>query len=310
MSSNARAIFPDCTPDLADLMTPELRAIVPELDVHIGAPDGEAALIEMIRPYQAVMPLFVYLSETVLTACPELRTITYLSTGIATRLDLAAAERLGIRVRGVRGYGDRSVAEHALALMFASARNIASMDRDLRAGVWLQRPGTELAGKILGIVGLGGVGRSLAPLAAAIGMKVIAWNRSGVPADCPCTFAELDELLACADIVSLHLALNDETRGMIDLRRISLMKQRAILINTARGGLVDETALIDALSIGRLGHAGIDTYHVEPLPADHPLTRLPNVTLTTHAAWITVEASRNLLRIGLETLREELQALD
>jgi D-3-phosphoglycerate dehydrogenase len=139
-------------------------------------------------------------------------------------------------------------------------------------------------------------------------MRVIAWNRSGVPGDLPCRAVELDALLAEADVVSLHLSLNEGSRGLIDRRRIGMMRPGAILINTARGAILDEPALVDALREGRISHAGLDVFADEPLPENHPLTRLDNVTLTAHAAFMTKEASVRLLRMALELLAEERAA--
>jgi D-3-phosphoglycerate dehydrogenase len=139
-------------------------------------------------------------------------------------------------------------------------------------------------------------------------MRVLAWNRSGVPDDLPAQATRLDELLAQADVVSIHLVLNEGTRGLIDRRRLGLLKPGAIFINTARGAIVDEPALIEALREGRIAHAGLDVFTTEPLPADHPLAALPNVTLTAHAAFATREASERLLRTALEILAEERRA--
>jgi D-3-phosphoglycerate dehydrogenase len=248
------------------------------------------------------------MDEELLAACKSLKVIVFLGTGAASFIDLAAAERLGIRVRAYGGYGDQSVAEHAIALMFAASRQIATMDRALRKGHWETLNGIELAGKVLGVVGTGGIGKAMLRLGAGLGMRVIAWNRSGVPEDLPCEAVELDALLAQADVISLHLSLNESSRGMIDRRRIGLMRPGAILINTARGAILDEPALIDALREGRLAHAGLDVFADEPLPEGHPLTRLDNVTLTSHAAFMTREASERLLRMALEILAEERAA--
>jgi D-3-phosphoglycerate dehydrogenase len=136
-------------------------------------------------------------------------------------------------------------------------------------------------------------------LGAGLGMRVIAWNRSGVPEGLPCAAVELDELLGTADVVSLHLVLNEATRGFLDARRIGLIKPGAIFINTARGAIVDEKALVEALD------AGLDVFSEEPLPKGHPLTRLANVTLSAHAAFATREASERLLRMALDLLAEE-----
>ena len=305
----ASAVFADCSDELFALLTPELHAVVPRLAIHRGASTDEADLVRRLSPHQAALVFMAYLSEPVLAACPNLRSITYLATGLTTHVDLAAAQRLGVRVCGVKGYGDRAVAEHTLALIFAASRRLTQMDREIRAGRWRKRRGMELSGRTLGVVGLGGNGREVVRLATAVGMNVIAWNRSGAPADLPCTASELDPLLAAADIVSLHLELNDQTSGIIDRRRLGLMKSDAILVNVARAGLIDEAALIDAARSGRLAHVALDVFWREPVPADHPLLSLPNITLTAHAAWYTREASTRLLTAGLQTLREELAAM-
>jgi D-3-phosphoglycerate dehydrogenase len=179
----------------------------------------------------------------------------FLGTGAASFIDLVAADRLGIRVRTYGGYGDQSVAEHALALMFAAGRGIARMDREIRAGRFEPVNGIEFAGKSLGVLGTGGIGRAMVRLGAGLGMRVLAWNRSGVPDDLPAQAIELDDLLAQADVLSIHLTLNEGTRNFIDRRRLGLLKPGAILINTARGAIVDEAALIEALRDGRIAHA-------------------------------------------------------
>jgi D-3-phosphoglycerate dehydrogenase / 2-oxoglutarate reductase len=200
------------------------------------------------------------------------------------------------------------VAEHAVALMFAASRQLARMDRAMRAGAFEALDGIELAGKTLGVVGTGGIGKAMIRLGAGLGMNVIAANRSGVPDDLPCREVALDALLAEADVVSLHLVLNEGTRGMIDRRRIGLMGPGTILINTARGAILDEPALVEALCEKRIGHAGLDVFADEPLPQGHPLIALDNVTLTPHAAFMTREASQRLLRMALEILAEERAA--
>ena len=303
------ARFIDCPRFLAELITPELRALAPDLAISIGSPTGGEARAMLAECAIAVVD-HTALDAATLAACPRLRAIVFMGTGASSYIDLQAAERLGIRVRTIRGYGDRSVAEHALALTLAAARKIAAMDRAIRAGGWATLDGIELAGKMLGVVGTGGIGMEMVRLGAALGMDVIAWNRSGVPAGLPCAAWELDDLLARADVVSLHLALNDQTRGIIDRRRIGLLRPGAILVNTARGGLVDEAALTEALESGRLAQAGLDVFADEPLAQGHPLTRLDNVTLTGHAGFMTAVASARLLRSAFELVRDERAAAD
>ncbi len=216
-----------------------------------------------------------------------MRTIVFLGTGASTYIDVEAAERLGIRVRTVRGYGDRTIAEHAFALILASACHIAKMDRELRRGIWETPVGMELAGKRLGVIGTGGTGREVVKIAAAFGMEVVTWSRSAPPEDLPGTRVSLEELLATSDFVPLHLALNDATRGMLGRSQLEQMRPGAMLINVARAALVDEAALIDRLKSGHIAHAALDVFGQEPLPAGHPLTLLDNVTLTSHAAFKT-----------------------
>jgi D-3-phosphoglycerate dehydrogenase len=299
-----KARFIDCPPFLHELYRGDLASIVPELEINVGSPSRDEA-IALLEGATFAMNDHTMMDEALLAACPGLKAIVFLGTGAASFIDLQAAERLGIRVRAYGGYGDQSVAEHAIALMFAAARGIARMDREMREGRWETLNGIELAGRTLGVIGTGGIGKAMARLGAGLGMKVVAWNRSGVPEGLPCRAVELDELLSNADVVSLHLVLNEQTRGFLDRRRIGLIKPGAIFINSARGAIVDETALIEALQAGRIAHAGLDVFGTEPLPASHPLTRLENVTLSAHAAFATLEASERLLRMALELLAEE-----
>jgi D-3-phosphoglycerate dehydrogenase / 2-oxoglutarate reductase len=301
-----KATFIDCPPFLHELYQGELAKIVPDLEINLGSPSRDE-VIGLLADSRFAMNDHTMLDAALLEACPTLEAIVFLGTGAASYIDLAAAERLGIRVRAYGGYGDQSVAEHAIALMFAAARGIARMDREMREGRWETLNGIELAGRTLGVIGTGGIGKAMIRLGAGLGMRVIAWNRSGVPGDLPCGAVELDELLGTADVVSLHLVLNEQTRGFLDRRRIGLIKPGAIFINTARGAIVDEAALVEALAAGRIAHAGLDVFNAEPLPGDHPLTRLENVTLSAHAAFATREASERLLRMALELLAEERQ---
>ena len=176
------------------------------------------------------------------------------------------------------------------------------MDRATRGGTWEPLEGMQLQGKTLGLIGLGGIGLEVARIARGIGMEVIAWNRTP-RADAGVRLADLDTVLAAADVVSLHLSLNDETRGLIDAARIARMKPGVLLINTARGALIDEAALIDALKRGHIRHAGLDVFHAEPLKGDHPLARMDNVTLSSHAAFRTLEASETLIRRAIDIVK-------
>jgi D-3-phosphoglycerate dehydrogenase len=206
---------------------------------------------------------------------------------------------LGITVHIIKGYGDTAVAEHAIALMWAAARGLARMDRAVRAGNWLRTEGPQLSGKTIGLLGFGGIAAEVARIAHGSGMRVLAWNRSLKTAP-GVTFVDMDTLLAESHVLSVHLLLNDETRGLLNAERIARMRPRAILVNTARGAIVDEAAMIAALQDGRLCHAALDVFATEPLPADHPLTQMENVTLSAHSAFRTPEASENLIRRALD----------
>jgi D-3-phosphoglycerate dehydrogenase len=231
-----------------------------------------------------------------------LKHVVFLGTGARSYMNPEELKELGIEVHLIRGYGDTAVAECAIALMWAGARGLAQMDREMRAGNWLRDDGMQLTGKTIGLIGFGGIAAEVARIALGSGLRVLAWNRSpkqhaGVE------FVSIDTLLAQSDVVSLHLLLNDDTRGFLDRARIEAMRPGSILVNTARGALVDEEAMINALKSGHLRHAGLDVFSTEPLPADHALTRLANVTLSAHSAFRTPEASENLIEAALEHCR-------
>ena len=299
-------VYIDCSGIMRSALD-ELR-IRHALVVHEGDPTA-AELATLLADARIVLDGHTILDEAALSRAPALRSIVFLGTGASSYIDFDAAARRNIRVRPVRHYADRTVAEHAFALLLAATRDIARMDRDIRAGCWSASEGIELAGRTLGVVGLGGVGSQMARIAAAVGMRVMAWNRSGIGPGVPAEPAPLDTLLATADAVSLHVALVPQTRGLIDARRLALMRRGAILINTARGALVDEAALIEALRTGHLAHAALDVFDTEPLHPDHPLMRLDNVTLTSHAAWKSRAASRRLLQLGLDLATEDARRL-
>jgi D-3-phosphoglycerate dehydrogenase len=243
-----------------------------------------------------------YLPTEIVAQCPDLKHVVFLGTGAASYMDIAALDRLGVTVHTIKGYGDTAVAEHTIALMWAAARDIARMDRDVRAGTWETREGLQLLGKTLGLIGLGGIGREVARIARGMGMEVIAWNRTA-HVDIAVPLVSIDELLVRADVVSLHLVLGDETRNFLSAERIAKLKPGCLLVNTARGALVDEHAMLAALAGGQIRHAALDVFHAEPLNPGHPLTRLANVTLSAHSAFRTHEASETLLRRAIDIVR-------
>jgi D-3-phosphoglycerate dehydrogenase len=234
--------------------------------------------------------------------CAGLKDVVFLGTGARSYMNPEELGELGIAVHLIRGYGDTAVAESTIALMWAAARGIARMDREMRSGNWLREDGMQLTGKTLGLIGFGGIAAEVARIALGSGMRVIAWNRTP-KSFAGIEFVGLDKLLAESHVVSLHLLLNDETRGFLSRERIGALKRDAILVNTARAALVDEAAMIEALKSGHLRHAALDVFNIEPLPVDHALTKLPNVTLSAHSAFRTPEASENLMSAAWEHCR-------
>lgn len=297
-----RAAFVDASESLAVLVEQQLKAGDPDVVIHRDPDVTPEQLPGVLGDAAIAMIDHTYLPTEIARQCKGLKHVVFLGTGARSYMNPEELAELGIEVHLIRGYGDTAVAECAIALMWAAARDIALMDREMRAGNWLRIDGMQLTGKTLGLVGFGGIAAEVARIAAGSGMKVIAWNRT--PKTCPgVSFVGLDELLAVSDVVSLHLLLNDETRGFLSRARIAQIKPGAILINTARGAVADEAAMIDALTSGHLRHAGLDVFDIEPLPADHPLTKVPNVTLSAHSAFRTPEASENLIHAALEHCR-------
>ena len=242
----------------------------------------------------------------VMRKAPRLEVISYLGTGAANMIDLDEAAARGITVSNTPGYGDNAVAEHALALLFAAARDVPRLDRTLRTEGWNQLdPGFELRGKKLGVIGLGGIGSRVAELAGALGMEVLAWTRNPSPERARrsgVTFAPLETVLAESDVVSLHLLLTPETENMLGAAELDRMKPGAVFINTARAELVDEAALVERLRSGHIGAAGLDVYLQEPLPTDHPLLGLDNVTATPHVGFNTPEATMAMVDLAIDNL--------
>lgn len=292
-----RAKFIDCGLPQFTLWQQALPDFTVAVDVSTAALATDD-IPGMVEGYDICIDDHTRIPSDILARCAGLRHFVYFGTGAASILDLALAERMGIEVHTIHNYGDTTVAEMAAGLMMAAARSIAVQHEAIRGGLWRRLGGMELRGRRIGIVGFGGIGREMARICTGIGLEVVVWNRSGA-ADPHVRSVSLDELFATSDIVSLHLGLNEQTRGFLDAARIAAMKPGAILVNTARGALVDEAALIGALHDGHLGHAALDVFETEPLPADHPLRTAPNVTLTAHTGFMTRQATENQVRLVL-----------
>jgi phosphoglycerate dehydrogenase-like enzyme len=249
-------------------------------------------LTQALRGYDVVVAMRerTPFGPEVLQRLPDLRLLV--TTGMRNAsIDLAAATRLGVLVCGTRG-GGPSTAELAWGLILSLARHIPEERDSVRRGNWQTTIGTELKGKVLGLLGLGNLGSHMATIGNAFGMSVIAWSQNLTGERAAGAHARLvsrDELFSLADIMSIHLQLSDRTRGLVGRRELGLMKATAYLINTSRGPIVDELALLEALRSRTIAGAGVDVFDPEPLPPDHPLRRLENVVMTPHLGYVTQE---------------------
>ncbi len=278
--------------------------------VYEEYPDEER-LIELVKDVEAIIVRSKpKVSRRVIEAAPKLRVIGRAGVGLDT-IDLDAARERGIKVVNSPAASSRSVAELAIALIFNVARKMAFADRKMREGVWAKKQceGTELEGKTLGVVGFGRIGYQIAKIAKAIGMNVLLYDpypNEERAKEVGGTFVSLEDLLKESDVVTLHVPLVDATYHLINEERLKLMKPTAILINAARGAVVDNAALVKALQEGWIAGAGLDVYEEEPLPKDHPLTKLDNVVLTPHIGASTVEAQ---MRAGVQVAEQIVEIL-
>src|ERR1700746_2735117 len=295
-----KALFLDCNDQLAPVWERVVRPDDPAIDVN-REPYQQAELPRVLKGYEICIDNHSYLPTDLLDRCDALKHVVFLGTGPASYMSLSDLAARGIKIHTIRNYGDTAVAEHSIALMFAACREIARMDREVRAGAWVPHEGGQLLRKTLGVIGLGGIGSEVLRMGRGLGMDVIAWNRSPRPG---APLVALDELLARSDVISMNLTLNDETRGFLAPAEFARMKPGVIFVNTARAALVDEAAFIGALASGRIRHAGLDVFHAEPLKPDHPLASMENVTLSAHAAFRTPEASMTLLRRAIDIVRD------
>lgn len=242
-------------------------------------------------------------------ACPKLKCICLLATGY-NNIDLVAAKERGVAVCNVPGYSTDSVAQLVFGFFLQLAVSLPQYEKSVRDGVWcasnrytyLSWPITELAGKILGIIGYGEIGRKVAKIGDAFGMKILVHTRT-VREDGPVTFCSLEEVLKNADFLSLHCPLTEQTRGLIGEKELAMMKPTAFLVNTSRGGVVQEKPLADALNSGRLAGAGIDVLETEPMVSSCPYRTAKNCLVTPHVAWAAKEARARLLAEVAENIR-------
>ncbi len=294
-----KGIFLDASGDLDSVYHAVVRPSDPPVTLNRQDEIAPDALPGLLSGFDFMLDDHTFLPTDALARCTGLKHVIFLGTGARSYMDPDALAALGITVHIIKGYGDIAVAEHAIALMWAGARGLARMDGGMRAGAWLRTEGMQLTGKTIGLIGFGGIAAEVARIAGGGGMRVLAWNRT--PKTSPgVEFVPLERLLAESHVVSLHLLLTDETRGFMDRTRLAAMRPGSILINTARGAIVDTGAMVAALRSGALAHAALDVFDEEPLPAGDVLTSLDNVTLSAHSAFRTPEASETLIRRALD----------
>jgi phosphoglycerate dehydrogenase-like enzyme len=284
--------YQDVALRLADWSAVSRRAEITVFNDHLADP---AAVVERLRPFDVVcvMRERTPLSRDILQQLPRLKLIA--STGLRNAaIDMRAAAERGIVVTAT-GYESTPTIELSWALILASARHLAREAASVRDGGWQTTMGANLRGKCLGVIGLGNIGKEVARIALAFGMTVIAWSQNltrEIASAAGATLADKDALFREADIVTVHLILSRRTSGLVGAAELALMKPTAWLVNTSRGPIVDEAALIEALRARRIAGAALDVFDIEPLPADHPFRRLDNVLATPHIGYVTEELYR------------------
>ena len=292
----------DAPPVLASSSAWKALAARAQVAYYDTLPGSEDWLIERIGDAEVVLNIrsSVKFTGHVFAACPSLRMVSVWGTG-TDHVDLSAAAHRGVAVANTPGVSAAAVAEHTLALLLAAARRIPQMDAAVRRGEWPRGASTDLRGKVCGVIGLGAIGREFAGLAAAIGMRVIGWTTRARPVP-GVEMVELEHLYRASDVVSLHLRLSDDSRGFLGAKQLAWMKPGAILVNTARGGIVDEDALREALVSGRIRAAALDVFAGEPLTSGHSWSGVPNIVLTPHCAGISPEVLEAGLRMAVENI--------
>lgn len=287
---------------MADWSRLQAQGRVEVVREHVGDLDE---LVRVLSPYDAVamMRERTALPAAVIDRLPRLKLIV--TTGRRNPvIDVDAAGRRGIVVCNT-GSPPGSTVEHTWALLLALCRHLVEEATNVREGRWQSTIGRDLAGLTLGVVGLGRIGSQVAKVAQAFGMDVLAWSRSLTTdraAEAGVTAVDLEQLLAGSDVVSVHLVLSPETRGLLGARELGLMRPEALLVNTSRGPIVDANALVQALESGHLGGAAVDVFDTEPLPADSPLRRAPRLLATPHIGYVTERVYRTFYGEAVEDL--------
>lgn len=307
----SRIVVPDDYPSVFAGSAAEARLReIGDAEIHASNPGAPEELLRRVRGADGIINIraFCKFDTDFFASCRGLRALSIWGTG-TDHVALEAAGAAGVIVSNTPGVAAVSVAEHALALMMAAARQIPRNDSATRAGEWPRGQMTQLSGKTLGLIGLGAIGRQTARIAAGIGMRLIAWTfhpDDDFAAEVGLRLVELDDLYEQADVVSIHVRQSADTVGMVGAEAFSRMGSNTILVNTARGAIVDEGALAAALESGALAAAGLDVFDQEPLPPDHPLANLENVVLSPHNAGITPEVTEAGLLMAVENIAAAL----
>ncbi|HYR42303.1 MAG TPA: phosphoglycerate dehydrogenase [Terriglobia bacterium] len=296
-----RIVIPDDEPSVMATSTAFQRLSGQDVRVYSSRPAGPADLVTRTQDAEIVINIRATscFTRDVLSHLPRLQMISIWGTG-TDHVDLDAAKAHGIRVTNTPGVSAIAVAEHTLSLIMAAARQTVFVDRQVREGKWPRATASQLHGKTLGLIGTGAIGREVARLVKGVGMHVIAWTFH--PHGDMDDWVSLEEIFRRSDVVSVHLRQSPETIGMIRREHFELMRPAAIFINTARGPIVREPDLIEALRTNRIAGAGLDVFETEPLPPESPFFSLSNVVLSPHSAGITAEATEAGLALAIENV--------
>lgn len=308
-------VFPDAGSNVRGMLSGALEGKIKNIAdfvIYEGSPKSDEEFIKRIKDADGLM-LGKYLPNEVMKECNKLKVISFVGYGVKNYVDIEFATKCGITIANTPDYGNNAVAEHALSLMLSLSKNIVENHNKLKKGMWDKSvKSIELKGKVIGLVGIGGIGQRMAELCKALGMEVISWTfnpsqerskKLGIQ------FVTLDYLFSKSDFISLHLPYTNQTKNIIDEKHFSLIKQSAILINTARSQLIEKDALDNALRNGLLAGAGLDVFDEEPLPKSDDLLEKNNLILSPHVGYNTPESIKNMMNIATYNLLNYFKGL-
>ena len=307
MSVKLNIVFPDGDAGDAERFSKQFQQLsdISNFTLFQDTPADSEEYLSRIKDADGIL-LGWNLPTEVMQAASRLKVVSFTGIGVEKFVDIPVASQQGITVCNCPGYADDTVAEHTLALLFSACRHVVSLDKQLRRGVWDQeKPAIELKGKSIGLIGFGGIGKRVSQICHALGMSVKVWTPSMNPeyeSQYNISLCHLPELLETSDIISLHVASSERTRNLLDQKAFSQMKPGVVIVNTARGEIIEEGALLESLQSGHVRCAAMDVFQNEPLPAEHPFCALDNVILSPHVAFNSPQAVENLYQIGVDNL--------